>query len=55
MIIDQASGWIDGVRRVVSPNYEERPVGAELALIVLHGISLPPGEFGNGWIDRFFC
>ena len=24
-------------------------------LIVVHGISLPPGEFGNGWVDRFFC
>jgi AmpD protein len=55
VIIDQATGWIDGVRRVVSPNFDDRPVGAELALIVVHGISLPPGEFGNGWIDRFFC
>jgi AmpD protein len=39
----------------LSPNYDERPLGAELRLIVVHGISLPPGEFGNGWIDRFFC
>jgi AmpD protein len=39
----------------VSPNFDERPAGAELGLIVVHGISLPPGEFGNGWIDRFFC
>ena len=37
------------------PNYDERPAGAELGLIVVHGISFPPGEFGNGWIDRFFC
>jgi AmpD protein len=43
------------VRRVFSPNHDERPAGAELGLIVIHGISLPPGEFGNGWIDRFFC
>ena len=55
MIIDSATGWIDGVRRVLSPNSDERPTGAELDLIVVHGISLPPGEFGNGWIDRFFC
>jgi len=27
----------------------------DLDLIVIHGISLPPGRFGNGWIDRFFC
>ena len=55
MIIDSATGWIDGVRRVVSPNSDERPSGAELDLIVVHGISLPPGQFGNGWVDRFFC
>lgn len=54
MIVDRATGWIEGVRRVVSPNHDERPAGSELALIVVHGISLPPGEFGNGWIDRLF-
>jgi N-acetyl-anhydromuramoyl-L-alanine amidase len=55
VIVDPATGWIVGVRRVLSPNHDERPIGAELGLIVVHGISLPPGEFGNGWIDRFFC
>ena len=55
MIVDPVSGWILGVRRVVSPNFDERPAGAQLDLIVVHGISLPPGEFGNGWIDRLFC
>jgi AmpD protein len=55
VIIDAATGWIEGVRRVVSPNCDDRPSGAELSLIVVHGISLPPGKFGNGWIDRFFC
>jgi N-acetyl-anhydromuramoyl-L-alanine amidase len=55
VIVDPATGWLVGVRRVLSPNHDERPAGAELTLIVVHGISLPPGEFGNGWIDRFFC
>jgi AmpD protein len=55
VIVDPASGWLVGVRRVASPNYDERPAGTELGLIVVHGISLPPGEFGNGWIDRLFC
>ncbi len=54
VIVDASTGWIDGVRRVPSPNYDERPPGAELGLIVVHGISLPPGQFGTGWIDRFF-
>jgi AmpD protein len=54
VIIDSSSGWIEGVRRVESPNSDERPAGAQLDLIVVHGISLPPGRFGEGWIDRFF-
>ena len=55
MIVDPVTGWIEDVCRVVSPNYDERPAGAGLDLIVVHGISLPPGEFGNGWINRLFC
>ena len=55
MIIDPTTGWLQGVRHVVSPNCDERPDGSALSLIVVHGISLPPGQFGNGWIDRFFC
>jgi AmpD protein len=55
VIVDPETGWIVGVRRVLSPNHDERPSGTELGLIVVHGISLPPGEFGNGWIDRLFC
>jgi N-acetyl-anhydromuramoyl-L-alanine amidase len=55
VIVDPETGWIVGARRVVSPNFDERPAGIELGLIVVHGISLPPGEFGNGWIDRLFC
>jgi N-acetyl-anhydromuramoyl-L-alanine amidase len=52
--IDATTGWLRGVRRVISPNCDDRPEHAELGLIVVHGISLPPGQFGNGWIERFF-
>ena len=54
MIVDPATGWLEGTRRVESPNSDERPPDATLDLIVVHGISLPPGRFGEGWIDRFF-
>ncbi len=54
MIVDPATGWLEGVRRVESPNSDERPPATTLDLIVVHGISLPPGRFGEGWIDRFF-
>ena len=54
MIVDAASGWLVGARRVESPNCDARPVAATLDLVVVHGISLPPAEFGGPWIDRLF-
>jgi AmpD protein len=39
---------------VLSPHFDERPPGVLPALVVVHGISLPPGEFGGPWIDRLF-
>lgn len=55
MRVDTATGWIEGVRRVESPNFDARPPGCEPELIVIHGISLPPGEFGGSGIDELFC
>lgn len=52
--IDAATGLLAGARQVLSPHLDERPGGTTLDLIVLHGISLPPGEFGGPWIDRLF-
>jgi len=49
-----ADGWVAQTRHVPSPNSDSRPVGAEVALVVLHGISLPPGEFGGDGIERLF-
>ncbi len=43
-----------GARQIASPNRDARPAGVEADLIVVHGISLPPGEFGGPWIDRLF-
>jgi N-acetyl-anhydromuramoyl-L-alanine amidase len=52
--VDLATGLIPGVRQVLAPNFDARPAGIEPELIVIHGISLPPGEFGGPWIDRLF-
>ena len=54
MQVDVHSGLMRGARQVASPNYDSRPAGVEADLIVVHGISLPPGEFGGPWIDRLF-
>jgi AmpD protein len=48
-------GWLTGARRVASPNCDERPEDADITLMVVHGISLPPGEYGGDWIDDLFC
>jgi len=52
--IETDTGWLTSVRRVVSPNCDQRPPGSTLELIVVHGISLPPGEFGGPAIEQFF-
>ena len=43
-----------GARQIASPNCDSRPPGVAADLIVVHGISLPPGEFGGPWIERLF-
>jgi len=48
-------GWLPAARRVPSPNWDERPPGSVVDLLVIHGISLPPGEFGGHAIDALFC
>jgi AmpD protein len=52
--IDTASGYLTQARQVASPNYDARPDGSTLDLIVVHGISLPPNEFGGTAIDQLF-
>ncbi len=46
-------GWLEGARRVPSPNCDDRP-SDEVSLLVLHAISLPPGAFGGEHIERLF-
>lgn len=52
--LDPTRNWITGARRVVSPNCDARPSGTDIGLIVIHGISLPPGQYGGPYIDQLF-
>jgi len=52
--VNRATGLLAAARQVASPNQDERPAGLEPELIVIHCISLPPGEFGGPWIDQLF-
>jgi AmpD protein len=49
-----AAGWASGVRRLGSPNCDRRPPGTAIDLLVIHNISLPPGEFGGRAVDQLF-
>ena len=53
MQLDPANGWCQGVRHRPSPNFNTRPDG-EISLLVIHNISLPPGQFGTGKVQAFF-
>jgi AmpD protein len=48
------AGWLPAARRVPSPNCDERPEGESIRLVVIHAISLPPGEFGGPGIIQLF-
>lgn len=58
--IDNA-GWLhsregaDPVRHCASPNYNPRPPATVVDLLVIHNISLPPGQFGGGYVEALFC
>ena len=47
-------GRLADARQCPSPNQSERPVDSEVSLLVIHNISLPPGQFGGGYIEQFF-
>lgn len=51
----QDSGWLIGVRSLASPNFNQRPADVDVSLLVIHNISLPPGEFNTGCVEAFFC
>jgi N-acetyl-anhydromuramoyl-L-alanine amidase len=48
------AGWYRFARRLDSPNFGPRPAGAQVDLIVVHSISLPPGQYGGGEVQQLF-
>ncbi len=49
-----AEGWIEGIRHVPSPNFDSRPGEGQVDLVVIHAISLPPGQYGGPAILELF-
>lgn len=52
--LDVKKRWIRNIRRVKSPNCDKRPTRTRISLVVIHGISLPPGQYGGDYIDQLF-
>ncbi len=52
--IDSNKQWLTNARHVPSPNCDDRPAGCEVDMVIIHGISLPPGEYGGPYIDQLF-
>ncbi len=55
MPIELPEGYLSQARYCESPNQDARPPGMVIDLLVIHGISLPPREFGGPWIEDLFC
>ncbi len=47
--------WLNQATKIPSSNFDDRPCEKDVSLIVVHCISLPPGQFGGKYIDQFFC
>ncbi|MBM7061520.1 1,6-anhydro-N-acetylmuramyl-L-alanine amidase AmpD [Pseudomonas sp. UL073] len=54
MQLDPRTGWCQGIRHCPSVNFNERPQGEVVSLLVIHNISLPPAQFGTGKVQAFF-
>lgn len=55
MKIDETSGLVEGARFVPSPNCDARPGSSRPEVLVIHAISLPPGNYGGPGIEQLFC
>ena len=52
--VEPATGLLTRTRQVLSTHFDARPAGSVPELIVVHSISLPPGEYGGAWIEHLF-
>ncbi len=50
-----AEGWCAAASHCFSPNCDAREIGTVVDLLLVHNISLPPGEFGGPYIEDLFC
>ncbi len=54
MSLKIVNGWLQGVKQIISPFYDERPVNQSISLLVIHNISLPPNQYGGPYVEQLF-
>lgn len=54
MHVDRETGLLEGAIQRRSPNCDARPPAVDIDCVIIHNISLPPGEFNQPWIDALF-
>ncbi|CAA0082932.1 1,6-anhydro-N-acetylmuramyl-L-alanine amidase AmpD [Zhongshania aliphaticivorans] len=54
MYLIEPTGWLAGAKRCPSPNYNQRPSGDDISLLLIHNISLPAAEFGGPYVHQLF-
>ncbi|MCG8623137.1 MAG: 1,6-anhydro-N-acetylmuramyl-L-alanine amidase AmpD, partial [Proteobacteria bacterium] len=55
MNLDRSTQLINGIQQISSPNFDDRPLGVEPEVIIIHAISLPPGNYGGNCIESLSC
>jgi AmpD protein len=53
--IEPVSGLARAAKRIECPNFDARPDGATVEAVVIHSISLPPGQYGGPGVEQLFC
>ena len=53
--VNMVQGLLEGVHFVPSPNFDARPADTDISALVVHAISMPPGEYGGTDVERLFC
>jgi len=53
--VSTRKGMLSIARQVSSPNFDDRPVGMAIEALIIHAISLPPGEYGGAYVEQLFC
>lgn len=48
------NGWLQGIKQIVSPFYNDRPTNSAISLLVIHNISLPPNQYGGPYVEQLF-